>query len=170
MKDVENTVELLLTYAIEIEYKAAQIYGTLSELFPQVPGLSAFWQGLKNDELAHVDILRQTQMQMTPEQLLRNPGSKTWKDLKNLQLLLSSDLLAEVNTLDDAYELAHDLEFSEVNTIFQYLTVDCIPSEKRKQLIKSTIGDHQKKISDFSRTFGDREWRRSISVQNVQGS
>ena len=82
--------------------------------------------------------------------------------------MLSKDLLAEVNTLEDAYKLAYDLEFSEVNTIFQFLTIECIPSERLKQLIHSMIDGHLKKISDFSRTFGDKELRKEITIRRVK--
>jgi hypothetical protein len=166
--DTEYTIENLLEYAIEIEYKAAHAYGTLSKLFPQVPGLTAFWQGLKEDELEHANILHETRNLMTPEQLLQDPGRKTWEDMGNLQLMLTKDLLAAVNTLEDAYQLAYDLEFSEVNTIFQFLTVECIPLGKTKQLINSMINRHLKKVSDFSRTFGDKDWRKGISIQRAQ--
>jgi rubrerythrin len=168
MDDTEHTIEHLLEYAIEIEYKAAHIYGTLSKLFPQVPGLTAFWQGLKEDELEHANILHETRNLMTPEQLLQDPGRKAWKDMGNLQLMLSKDLLATVNTLEDAYQLAYDLEFSEVNTIFQFLTVECIPSGKTKQLINSMIDRHLNKISEFNQTFGDKDWRRGTFIHQIQ--
>jgi len=164
----EKTIELLLEYAIEIEYKAAQIYGTLSKLFPHVPGLSDFWQGLKEDELGHVEALHETRKLLTPKQLLQDPGPKMWEDVIHIQLMLGQDLLAAVNTLDDAYELAHELEFSEVNAIFQFLAAECIPFDKRKRFIHSMIEQHQQKLSDFNQNFGNRDWRKRIGIQRIQ--
>ena len=166
----EQTIELLLEYAIEVEYKAAHVYGTLSKLFPHVPGLDAFWQGMKEDELGHAKVLHDTRKLMTPEQLLQDPGRRIWKDMANVQLMLSEDLFANVNTLEDAYQLAYDLEFSEVNAIFQFLAVECIPSETLKGFIRSMIDDHLKKVSEFSRTYGDKSWRSGIHVRGTVGS
>ncbi len=167
MADIEQTIDLLLENAIEVEYKAAHFYGTLSKLFLQVPGLSTFWQSMKADELEHANMLHEARKMMSPEQLLQDPGRKIWKDMANVQLLLSKDLLAEINTLEDAYQLSYNLEFSEINTIFQFLAVESIPSERLKALIHSMIDGHLKKISDFTRTFGDSDWRKSIAVHDT---
>jgi len=67
--------------------------------------------------------------------------------------------------LDDAYELAHELEFSEINSIFELLAAEPVPSDNQEKLIHSIIVKHQQKILDFSHNFGDKEWRQGISRQ-----
>jgi hypothetical protein len=69
--------------------------------------------------------------------------------------------------LNDAYELAHELENSEVNSIFKFLTSELIPSDKQEEFIFSTIKQHQQKLLDFDRNFGDSEWRKGIKIQRI---
>ena len=81
--------------------------------------------------------------------------------------MLSKDLVGSINTLDDAYELAHQIEFSEVNAIFKFLSSELIPFDKQEKIISSGIVQHQQKLLDLSRDFGDREWRKEIKIQRI---
>jgi hypothetical protein len=72
-----------------------------------------------------------------------------------------------VRTLDDAYNLAHDLEFSEVNAIFKFLILDVVPCKQSDAFIEHMINDHLKKLIDFSKNYGDKNWRRSIPAKNL---
>ena len=161
----EETIELLFEHAIENEYSAAQIYKSLSKLFSHVPGLYDFWDGLVKDEIRHATILKDIQMLLTPEQLLTPADKKMWADVTKIQRKLSKDLVASVKTLDDAYELAHELEFSEVNTIFQFLAAEFLPPGERQKQVISEITIHQQKLFDLNRHFGDKNWRRGITIK-----
>ncbi len=163
----EKTIERLFEHAIEIEYKAADIYERFSKLFSHVPGLPAFWQGLHDDEIQHAITLQNVHKSLTPEQLLSYSTKEMWHDSMIIQQMFSKDLVGSINTLDDAYELAHELEFSEVNTIFKFLASDPIPYDKEEELLNSDIIQHQQKLLDFSRNFGDREWRKGIKIQRI---
>jgi hypothetical protein len=163
----EETIEHLFEYSIEIEYKAAHIYETLSKLFSHVPGLTVFWQGLVEDEIRHATILQEIRKMLTPEKLLSRSDKKIWDDVAGIQRNLSKDLIAAINTLHDAYELAHDLEFSEVNAVFKFLAAEFVPFDERKQFVFSDIDQHQKKLLDFSRNFGGRDWRKGIDIQRI---
>jgi len=163
----EETIEHLFDYSIEIEYKAAHIYEAFSKLFSHVPGLTVFWLGLFEDEIRHATILQEIRKILAPEKLLSRIDKKIWDDVVGIQRKLSKDLISAINTLDDAYELAHDLEFSEVNGVFQFLAGECVPPDKRKQFVRSEIQKHLKKLLDFSRNFGGKDWRKGIDIQRI---
>ncbi len=165
MAGSQKTIGDLFEHAIEIEYKAAQIYEELLKLFPHVPGLAAFWQEMREDELEHTKILQETQQLLTPEQLMMQPGGKIWENIAVLLRMLDQNPVAEVKSLDDAFELAHEIESTEVNAIFRFLAVECVPSDKRKRFVLSVIEQHLKRLSDFGERFGDRSWRRDINIQ-----
>ena len=158
----DKTMERLLDAAIEIECKAAGIYQALSEQFAQIPGLSAFWQSLNQDETEHAAILKDTRMLLSQAQLSMQPSDKMWEDMVAIQRMMDQDPLAAVQTLDDAYELAHEMESSETNAIFRFLAAECIPSGVRKELVYAVLERHLKKLADFTGNFGDREWRQGI--------
>ena len=163
----KETIGELFDRAIEIEHEAASIYTEFSRLFSHVPGLSAFWKGLVDDEMLHARTLEDVRKSLTPEQLLSPPDKEMWENVARIQRMLSKDLVGSIGSLDDAYELAHDLEFSEVNAIFKFLAAEFVPSQERNKFVISEIVQHQKKLSDFSRNFGDRDWRKGITIQRV---
>ena len=81
------------------------------------------------------------------------------------QRMLNHDLTASINNLDEAYELAHELESSEVNAIFKFLTIEFVSNAEREQFIVSQIDQHQQKLIDFSSDFGSKAWRKGISTK-----
>ena len=162
MPGSDKTIERLIEAAIDIECRAAAIYQTFSEQFTQVPGLSAFWQDLNKDEIEHAAILKDTGRLLTAEQLSAQPGDKMWEDIAAIRLMLDQEPVSAVNTLDDAYELAHELEFSETNAIFRFLAAECVPSGIRKEFVHAVLEQHLKKLADFTQSFGGRQWRRGI--------
>ncbi len=163
----EETIERLFELAIENEYKLADIYERFKKLFSHVPGLPAFWQELHDDEIQHATTLQNVRKSLTPEQLLSCFAKEMWDNAVRLHRMLSKDLVGSINTLDDAYELAHQIEFPEVNAIFKFLSSKLIPSDKQEKIIDSVIVQHQQKILDLSRNFGDREWRKEIKIQRI---
>lgn len=161
------TIENLFNYSIEVENRAAHLYETMAERFSHVSKLSDFWKGLAKDEIGHARILQEAKNSLTPEQLSALPPRQMWNNLNEIRAKFGRDLLGRVKTLEDAYQLAHDLEYSEVNGIFKFLAGEFFSSGTRKRFIISQIEQHQTKISDFDWTFGDREWREEINIQPI---
>ncbi len=163
----ENTIGKLFVLAIELEYKTADIYEKFAKLFPHVPGLPAFWQGLRDDEIQHVITLQNVSTSLTPEQLLVCPPKEMWDSALKSQQIISKDLIGAITNLNDAYELAHELEFFEANTIFNFLTSKIIHSGKPEEIDYLAIVKHQQKLMNFCYSFGNREWRKEIKVQGI---
>lgn len=117
--------------------------------------------------MQHANTLQDVRQSLTSEQLLSPCDKEMWEKVVRIQRVLSVDLTASIKSLNDAYELAHELELSEVNVIFKLLATEFVPSEERKQFVVSEITQHQQKLVDFSRNFGDRDWRKGISIHSV---
>ncbi len=158
---------LLFEHAIEVENKTAHIYESFSKLFSHVPGLSDFWDGLVKDEKLHAATLEEAYKRLPSEQRSARADKKMWDNIAKNQRLLSRDLLKKIKTLDDAYELAHELEFSEVNVIFEFIIAESDLPSDRKKFIISEIIQHQKKLLDFNGNFGNKSWRQKIAIQPV---
>ncbi len=160
----KQTVDDLFKRAIEIERKASDIYKELANLFSHIPKVTAFWNDLFKDEIDHMQTLQNIYKSLKQEQLLSISDEKIWDDVIKIENILNKDLIGAIKNLDDAYELAHELEFSEVNAIFQFLAKKFVPFEERSKFVVSHIKDHQQKLLDFSHNFGDRAWRINISI------
>ncbi len=163
----EQTIAELFKCAIDIEKRACNLYEQLSKLFSHVHEVSAFWDGLAIDELGHMKMLKDIYTSLTQEQLLSPADKEIWKNVIKIQYLLNKDLIGPINSLNDAYELAHEVEFSEVNNIFKFLTIEVVPFEERKNLVIANINQHQQKLIDFSQNFGDKVWRKQIKIQST---
>lgn len=74
---------------------------------------------------------------------------------------------ADQPTLADAYLLAHEIEFSEVNAIFKFLSTESVPLEDRSAFVIAQISQHQEKITSFNRTYGGRAWRCAILARGA---
>lgn len=163
----KDTIEAIFERAVEIEYKAAGIYRDFSQVFSHIPEVSAFWRGLSEDEMQHANMLQDVRKSLTVEQLLSPCDKEISEKVARVQRMLSEDLAASIKNLDDAHELAHELESSEVNAIFEFLTIEFVPSEEQTRFVVSVITQHLLKLVDFSRNFGDRDWRKEISIHAV---
>ena len=159
------TVASLFNRAINIEYTICNLYHKLSKLFSHVSKISTFWEQLIDDEKTHAKTLKEILNSLTDEQLTAPPNKQIWEHANKIETSLKKDIIGEIKNLDDAYELAHELEHSEINSIFKFLTMDLIHSDKRKRMISSEIRNHQQKLSHFSKNFGDKTWREEIKIQ-----
>jgi hypothetical protein len=161
----QQTVREILELAIQIEEGAASLYSSLAKRFAHVAGMPAFWHGLCTDELEHAELLLSV-FKSLPRDTLNSMAQPGICESINANIdLLGNDLLEPVRNLDDAYELAHFLEFSEINAVFKYLSTQYIPGESRAELISSQIDVHQKKLVDFDEKYGDKNWRGQFEIQ-----
>ena len=163
----KDTIEAIFARAIGFEYKAADIFKEFSKLFSHIQEISSFWQELAEDEIQHAETLQNIRKSLTSEQLLSPCDKEISMKVDITQCMLTAVSIASIRNLDDAYELAHELEFSEVNTIFKLMTTEFIHSQERRQFIVSQISEHQQKLVDFTHNFGDRDWRKEVIINHV---
>jgi hypothetical protein len=88
-------------------------------------------------------------------------------NLKKVLTVLNEIKLDQINTLDDAYEAAHELEFSEINSVFKILATEYISEKTRRQATISQLGDHIEKLMTFNDNFGEKTWRKGIIAQHL---
>jgi rubrerythrin len=117
----QATLERLLEVAIRLEAAAGRFYEGLAERFSQCPEVAEFWQVMAADEACHENRLTEWRTTVSAERLARPADAKILRMGERLLGTSVDELLAEVQTLDDAYETAHDLESCEINTIFRFL-------------------------------------------------
>ena len=117
------------------------------------------------DELDHAKWSSEIKESLSKKQLLSPPNYEMILKAENVKFLLNRNLAKKIDNLDEAYEIAHLIESSEINNLFRLLANKFISSEDRKHFLLSEINEHQKKIMDFSKNFGDRVLRREIKAE-----
>ena len=161
-----QTMDWLFERAIAWESVARDLYATMAQWFPQEPRASRFWEELSADESRHIDFLRETRDGLSPDQLAAVLGSKELEMARQVEAMLGRVRAEELTTLHDAYELAHDLENSEINLVFRMLTVDLLADRERQDFLLTQINEHLNRLNRFSREFKVRH-RKLIPIRKV---
>ena len=162
----KKTIGEIFSIAIENECKVADFYTALKKLFVNILEISAFWAGMAEDEKLHMKTLQGIYNSLNQEQLISPSEEHLFKSVIAIRDFLSKNLINSVKNLDDAYEIAHQIESSEVNAILKFLLNHFISSKKQTKFTSDTITTHQKKIMDFGKNFGGKTWRKQIDVQH----
>ena len=162
-----STIAALFETAIGIERKAAAFYADMASAFHHVPEVSDFWQQLHREEIEHENILRGVYASLPPEMLAGPPEPLLAIQVTDACRLIDAVAVDAVLTLDDAYELAHDLEFSEVNAVFKLLAMAGVPTETHSRFVIDHIERHQHHLMEFGHAHGGRPWRRSIQARHA---
>lgn len=158
------TIGELFSLSLETEELARELYHRFTSMFRHLPEIAAFWEDLANDEAMHISAPRRARSTLLPEDLAGPAPVPLFEDLRSLKNILTGERLRSTKTLDDAYEQAHDFEYSEVNHVYTLLMMKHVSSESRKLFIKSEIERHHRKLVDFTLVFGDRGWRRGVEA------
>jgi rubrerythrin len=158
----QHTLEELFERAIQIENQAASIYRELERRFSHHQESVSLWKALAADEDMHAEVLAKALGDAPSERLACQAPDDVWAAVTHILNLLSQDLLSSIENLKDAYELAHELEHSEVNAVFEFLSVDAVPGNVEREFVRTHITAHQKRLTDFLQTYSGRDWSEVI--------
>lgn len=162
----EKTIQALLELAINWETQARDLYANFANLFNHEPKVSAFWIQLSKDESGHIDVLKDILNKTPTEKLLMEVSNEQWNSVTRVEVLIKEASTRKIQTLDDAYELAHQLEMSEVNTLFKILVNDYLPDEEGHKFILSDVKEHIDRLMKFGKEYTQSEKRR-INVHSI---
>lgn len=163
----EKVITKLFDIAIECEYGATKLYKKFALLFSHVPEVSSFWKDLQNDEIEHARKLQHSRSTLSSKQLMESPSEKIWNNSVMVHKKIKALSSTPVSNLNDAYEMAHELEYDEINSVFIFLSF-----ENNNNLGDSKINPHieiikhREKISQFSKRYGDKSWRTRVQAQD----
>ena len=164
-QNIDLTVGEILDRAIKIEKRVADLYAVFAKRFSYVPGMSDFWRDLRRDEIGHMGELRVV-YESLPAEKLRVPESRAISiSVHRAMAFVEDDCFSRIKTLDDAYEIARNLESSEINAVFEYLTMELVSPASHSEIIVNQVDEHEKKLEDFDRLYGDKNWRLQFPIQ-----
>ena len=162
----EKTIQLLLELAINCETQAHDLYVTFANLFSHEPKVSAFWKQLSKDESRHRKILKDFLKEMPREKLLAEMGDEQRNSVSRIAGLMKEATSSKIQTLDDAYELAHQLETSEINSLFKMLVNEFLPDEEGHKFILSDVNEHVDMLMKFGKEYTQSQ-RRRINIRST---
>lgn len=156
----------ILEKAIETKEKVGQIYLRFAELFSHIPEIGDFWKKMNFNQSTHADWLKEIKESLSEEQILSLPEVEWVLKTHAIKSLFDKHSGREIDNLHDAYEIAYEIEFSEVNDLFKMLSNEFIPSEEKKNIILTAIDVHKQQIMDLYEKFDDRSLMKDIKAED----
>lgn len=163
---VEKTIQLLFELAINWETQAQDLYEEFAKLFSHEPKVSAFWKQLSKDESRHSKVLKDFLKEIPREKLFAAMGDEQRNSVSRIEKLINEATTSKIQTLDDAYELAHQLETSEMNKLFTMLVNQYLPDKEGHKFILSDVKEHIEMLMKFGKEYTQSQ-RRRIPVRNI---
>jgi alkylation response protein AidB-like acyl-CoA dehydrogenase len=159
----EDTIDTLFTLSIEAEMAAREFYEGLLRLFGHNPRAARVWEEMRSDEEEHARFLEEVRARLTPEQLQEPADPEMMRGLRNALMKFSPQgMLQSIRDLNDAYNYAHELENSEINSVLEFIIHEYhIDPVLRARLVEMYLQAHVKRLL----VLGGTAWRRSIQAQ-----
>jgi len=159
----EDTIDTLFALSIEAEMAAREFYEGLLRLFGHNPRAARVWEEMRSDEEEHARFLEEVRARLTPEQLQVPADPEMMQGLRNVLMKFSPQkMLQSIRDLNDAYNHAHELESSEVNSVLEFIIHEYhVDPALRVQLVEMYLQVHVKRLL----ALGGAAWRRSVLAQ-----
>ena len=143
------TVAELFDIAIFLEEAGEGVYGYWQTLFADYPKVATFWKEYQEEELQHAGLLRKIKSNLSPERLAEPADSAVYQAACEVRENLKH-IKRDVNSLDEALELAVQYENSEINTILELLVTHFSGEEGTKELVHEQMRKHVEKLNKLS--------------------
>ena len=147
------------------EREAQTFYRGLAERFSHLPEISEFWRLMLDEEIDHERLIASIEAQLSEDELRSPEDPARAHKVREFLKYRATDMLGTVRNLDDAYKLAVNLEFSEINRLMEFLVNSFVHIEEERASILDVIERHHKRLKTVPDIIGNTEIRRRISVR-----
>ena len=156
----------LFEVAIALERAAETLYRELEKMFSHYPEVSLFWKSYAEEEDGHAAYLERTRGRMSSERLSGHADITILQKAQECLEKTSPVVLAGIQTLEDAYQLATELKNSEVNTIFEFMIENFSTDEwEQSQFLQAQLKSHVARLeNDFPDSYKSKIARQNIFV------
>jgi rubrerythrin len=154
----DNTVGELFDLLIGIERAAQTFYLRLTEMFAHEPRAAEVWWMMAADEGSHVQLLQRARDTLTPEQLAAPADPHLMEAARTAASLMAKKDWAGIETLEDAYQMAHEGEHSEINSVFEAVISEYFPVSVQQQFVQSQLREHLERLASLE----PLDWRLSV--------
>ncbi len=167
MVSKDATVAELFELAIGAEKAAEEMYSGLAAKFSHYPEVADFWKQYAAEEAEHAAWLERLRERLDLE-LSESADSYALRNARAALKFSVEDALEKVQDLEDAYQVANELENSETNAVFEFLITHFSHDEETQSFLKAQLSDHVAKLmTGFPMQFQDAKMRLSVEAMEV---
>jgi len=162
-----GTVDELFEAAIALEEQAKALYLELTRRFAHQPEIAAFWRAYAEEEIDHACWLARQKARLGAEVLAEPADPAVLNRARRQMERAVIDAAEQVGTLDDAYELAHELESGETNAILTFLIDQYESGPQERAFLRRQLGDHIARLSRtrFPPRYASKASRRAVDAR-----
>lgn len=148
-EDDKNVYELF-KISIAMEKLAEKIYTSFIEKFKDNERAVEVFTLMRNDEISHKKTIEHIFKTQNKEDLSQKIKLDViYSNYVNGMLILYIEN-EEIKTLIEAVEKAHQLENSEINILFEFIVLNFIKEEDRKDILLLQLNGHNQRLVDFT--------------------
>ncbi|MFZ6030009.1 MAG: ferritin family protein [Chloroflexota bacterium] len=169
MENLAATVADLFTSAIALENAAEALYRQLAEMFAGHPEVAAFWKHYADEEKGHGAYLARIRDGVPERRLAAPADANMMRNARKCLHDISQAPIGHIANLEQAYQLAVELENSETNTIFEFVIVNFSTDElaKSHKFLRAQLHNHIAKLEEaFPQGYRDSFRRREVLVKS----
>jgi len=153
MSNTETTAELF-KLALAAEQAAEDLYLGLEAKFAHQPEVAGFWGDYAKEEVGHARWLESVRDKSSPEQLSSPADPSILNAARNLLRFSPQNALEGIKNLEDAYQLANELEHSEINVVFEFIITNFASDASAGSFLRAQLRDHiARLVTDFPARF-----------------
>jgi rubrerythrin len=158
------TVAKLFELAIAAERAGEALYRGLEKKFAHQQQAADFWGGYAQEEAGHARWLERLQGRLSAEQLSAPADPAILQAVYQALQFSVEQELKSVRNLEDAYQLASEVENAETNAVFEFLITTFPTDEQTAPFLRAQLSGHVGKIMiEFPTQFGPQA-RREIKA------
>ncbi len=143
----ENTVGDLFELAIAAELGAQEIYQLMEQMFHHDPDAAKFWKRYAAEEAGHASWLITLRNRLPPEKLAEPADPLVLENARRLLEHSANELLGKIRNLDDAYQLATEMEGGETNAVFEFLIDHFSDDPNTPAFLRAQLHGHISRLS-----------------------
>ncbi len=151
-----STVGKLFEMAIEAEERLEKMYKRFADMFRHRSDVAAFWERYAEEEHGHAEWLKRIRDKQ-PQEQLDQPADSTMLEYARKALGAKLEKRVKgIKNLEDAYQLASDVENSETNAVFEFLITHFPFDSKTHVFLRAQLKKHIARLMyEFRPQFGD---------------
>ena len=167
MSNKPETVDKLFDYAIELERAAETLYRQMGKMFAHQPDVARYWDHYADEERGHASYLERTKAGVSAKRLALPADTKIITDAQKCLDVVSHKKLESIHNLEDAFQLATELESSETNAIFEFMITNFSREElaKSHKFLQIQLGSHIARLeTELPDAYKSKAARQNLTV------
>lgn len=161
-----TTVSDLIGLAIQVENTCRALYEGLEKKFAHTPEIASYWHGFAREEAGHARWLEDLRAKSSAAQLEKKADVETLQRAQQALEFSSAQSAKNIHNLEDAYQIANELENSEVNTIFEFLITNYAGDPGTIAFLRTQLNTHTANLqSKLPAEYQSKSARRALKAQ-----